>query len=70
MKRICIAAGGTGGHIYPALALAQSAMEQDPDTRILFIGNADRMEARIVPEAGFDFAALGHAAFESTARPK
>ena len=45
MKRICIAAGGTGGHIYPALALAQSAMEQDPDTRILFIGNADRMEA-------------------------
>ncbi|WP_276927304.1 undecaprenyldiphospho-muramoylpentapeptide beta-N-acetylglucosaminyltransferase [Faecalibaculum rodentium] len=58
MKRICIAAGGTGGHIYPALALAQSAMEQDPDTRILFIGNADRMEARIVPEAGFDFAAL------------
>ena len=58
MKRICIAAGGTGGHIYPALALARSAVEKDPQTRVLFIGNADRMEARIVPEAGFDFASL------------
>lgn len=58
MKKICIAAGGTGGHIYPALALADSAVKQDPDCRVLFIGNADRMEARIVPEAGFEFTSL------------
>lgn len=70
MKRICIAAGGTGGHIYPALALAQSAMEKDPDTRILFIGNADRMEARIVPEAGFEFTALDTHGLEGSLKDK
>lgn len=55
MKKIIIATGGTGGHIYPALALAQIWKEQQPDTEIVFIGNDDRMEAQIVPEAGYRF---------------
>lgn len=55
MKKICIATGGTGGHIYPALALAQIWKEQEPDTELVFIGNDDRMEAQIVPNAGYRF---------------
>lgn len=55
MKKICIVTGGTGGHIYPALALAQIWKEQEPDTDIFFIGNDDRMEAQIVPAAGYRF---------------
>lgn len=55
MKKIIIATGGTGGHIYPALALAQIWKEQQPDTEIVFIGNDDRMEAQIVPDAGYRF---------------
>ena len=55
MKKICIATGGTGGHIYPALALAQIWKEQEPETELVFIGNDDRMEAQIVPNAGYRF---------------
>ncbi len=55
MKKICIATGGTGGHIYPALALAQIWNEMEPDTEIVFIGNDDRMEAQIVPSFGYRF---------------
>lgn len=55
MKKICIATGGTGGHIYPALALAQIWKEKQPDTEIVFIGNDNRMESKIVPEAGYKF---------------
>lgn len=54
-KKICIATGGTGGHIYPALALAQIWTEMEPDTEIVFIGNDDRMEAQIVPSFGYRF---------------
>lgn len=54
-KKICIATGGTGGHIYPALALAQIWTEIEPDTEIVFIGNDDRMEAQIVPSFGYRF---------------
>lgn len=58
MKKICIATGGTGGHIYPALALAQIWKKEEPDTEVIFIGNDDRMEAQIIPAAGFPFFAV------------
>lgn len=58
MKKICIATGGTGGHIYPALALAQIWKKEEPDTEVIFIGNDDRMEAQIIPAAGFPFYAV------------
>lgn len=53
--KICIVTGGTGGHIYPALALAQAYLDQDANHELLFIGNDDRMEARLIPQAGFAF---------------
>lgn len=53
--KICIVTGGTGGHIYPALALAQALKDQNATHEILFIGNDDRMEARLIPQAGYAF---------------
>lgn len=53
--KICIVTGGTGGHIYPALALAQALKDQDAKHELLFIGNDDRMEARMIPQAGYAF---------------
>ena len=58
MKKICIVTGGTGGHIYPALALASKVKQMHPDTEILFIGNDDRMEADLIPANGYPFFAL------------
>ena len=58
MKKICLVTGGTGGHIYPALALADRLKYRDPENRILFIGNEDRMESTLVPGAGYDFRSL------------
>lgn len=67
MKKILIATGGTGGHIYPALALAQIWKEQEPDTEIVFIGNDDRMEAQIVPAAGYRFLPVHASGFTGSA---
>ena len=53
--RIAFAAGGTGGHLYPAIALADALRER---ASIRFIGSADRMEARIVPDAGYQLTAV------------
>ncbi|AMC93314.1 hypothetical protein AOC36_04790 [Erysipelothrix larvae] len=55
--KICIVTGGSGGHIYPALTFADYAKENS-DTSIFFIGNQDRMESRIIPEAGYPFFAI------------
>ncbi len=54
-KRYLFAAGGTGGHINPALAVAGYIRQREPDAQILFIGTPDRMEARLIPAAGYDF---------------
>lgn len=56
--KIIMATGGTGGHIYPALALADAAVAKDKNTEILFIGNEDRMEAKEIPSAGYRFMGL------------
>ena len=48
--KICFVTGGTGGHIYPALALADKMKELDSSTEILFIGNDDRMEKDLIPQ--------------------
>lgn len=52
--KVVFAAGGTGGHIYPALAIA-GALRQRFDATIDFIGTSDRLEARIIPAAGYSF---------------
>ncbi|HEX8091535.1 MAG TPA: undecaprenyldiphospho-muramoylpentapeptide beta-N-acetylglucosaminyltransferase [Blastocatellia bacterium] len=51
--RVIIAAGGTGGHIYPGVALAHEFKRRDPDTEILFVGTPRGLESKIVPREGF-----------------
>lgn len=53
--RFIFATGGTAGHINPALAVASYIRETYNDSEIMFIGTADHMESRLVPNAGFDF---------------
>ena len=65
-KKIIFAAGGTGGHINPALAVAGEVRRQYPDCQILFIGTPDRMEATLVPAAGYDFATIQISGFDRT----
>ncbi len=51
--RIVLSGGGTGGHIYPAIAIANFIKEKDPHAEFLFIGNRGGMEERLVPHAGY-----------------
>ncbi len=53
-KKILIAAGGTGGHINPALGTAGYIKEMHPSAEIAFVGTADKMEAKLVPQAGYE----------------
>ena len=50
--RIIISGGGTGGHIYPAIAIGTAFRERHPDADILFVGAEGKMEMQKVPEAG------------------
>ncbi|MFQ6091146.1 MAG: undecaprenyldiphospho-muramoylpentapeptide beta-N-acetylglucosaminyltransferase [bacterium] len=54
--RVLFAAGGTGGHLFPALAVAQELMGRAPASRVLFAGTRKGMEALLVPRAGFEIA--------------
>ncbi len=56
--RIVVSGGGTGGHIYPALATVKQLKQLEPETEVLYIGGERGLEKSIVPEAGFDFKAL------------
>ncbi len=51
--RVMISGGGTGGHIFPAIAIAQAVREREPDARFLFVGAEGKMEMQKVPAAGF-----------------
>lgn len=62
--KILFAAGGTGGHINPALAVAGEIRERYPDAEILFVGTKDKMEAKLVPNAGFDFTTIKISGFQ------
>ena len=68
--KIVFAAGGTGGHINPALSAAGEVQRRYPDAEILFIGTADHMEARLVPAAGFAFKTIEIAGFQRKPTPK
>ncbi|MBS3739079.1 undecaprenyldiphospho-muramoylpentapeptide beta-N-acetylglucosaminyltransferase [Mesohalobacter halotolerans] len=56
--KVIISGGGTGGHIYPAVAIAQEIKKRKPDADILFVGAKDRMEMQKVPKAGFKIIGL------------
>lgn len=68
--RLLFATGGTAGHINPALAVASYIREQYPDTEILFIGTADHMESRLVPNAGFKFETIDISGFRRSFSPQ
>lgn len=57
-KRIIISGGGTGGHIYPAIAIANAIQEKDPNAEILFVGALGKMEMEKVPRAGYRIVGL------------
>jgi len=53
LKRVVFAGGGTGGHIYPAIAVADELRRRHPDIESIFVGTRSGLERRIVPEAGY-----------------
>ncbi len=56
--RFLFAAGGTGGHLYPAIAVAQQLRILSPESQILFIGTKNKIESRVVPALGFNFKSI------------
>lgn len=62
-KRIIIAGGGTGGHIFPAIAIANELKKQDGNSEILFVGAKGKMEMEKVPQAGYKIEGLDIAGF-------
>lgn len=62
--RIVISGGGTGGHIFPAISIANAIKEQHPDAEILFVGAEGRMEMQRVPAAGYKIAGLPVCGFD------
>ena len=62
--RIIISGGGTGGHIFPAVSIANAITELRPDAKILFVGAEGRMEMQRVPDAGYEIIGLPIAGFD------
>jgi UDP-N-acetylglucosamine--N-acetylmuramyl-(pentapeptide) pyrophosphoryl-undecaprenol N-acetylglucosamine transferase len=58
MRTILIAAGGTGGHLFPGIAVADELRRRDPATRVVFAGTPRGLESRIVPRAGYELVLL------------
>ncbi|RYD94945.1 MAG: UDP-N-acetylglucosamine--N-acetylmuramyl-(pentapeptide) pyrophosphoryl-undecaprenol N-acetylglucosamine transferase, partial [Sphingobacteriales bacterium] len=58
VKKFILSGGGTGGHIYPAVAIANGLKERFPDCEILFVGASDKMEMQKVPQAGYKIIGL------------
>lgn len=56
--RVLIAAGGTGGHIYPGIAVAKEVMRRHPDSTVRFVGTPGKLETKLVPQAGFELSLI------------
>jgi UDP-N-acetylglucosamine--N-acetylmuramyl-(pentapeptide) pyrophosphoryl-undecaprenol N-acetylglucosamine transferase len=69
-KRIIISGGGTGGHIFPAISVANALRRMDPGTEILFVGAEGRMEMEKVPAAGYKIIGLPIRGFSRSLTPK
>ncbi|WP_340103729.1 undecaprenyldiphospho-muramoylpentapeptide beta-N-acetylglucosaminyltransferase [Rhodohalobacter sp. 8-1] len=68
--RILLAAGGTGGHVYPAIAIADAVKGVRSDSEILFVGTRDRMEWQAVPSAGYDIKSVWISGFHRRLTPQ
>ena len=62
---VLIAAGGTGGHIYPGIAVAQEIMRRDPESKVRFVGTARGLETKLVPKAGFELTLIDSAGLKN-----
>jgi UDP-N-acetylglucosamine--N-acetylmuramyl-(pentapeptide) pyrophosphoryl-undecaprenol N-acetylglucosamine transferase len=63
--KVLIAAGGTGGHIYPGIAVAQEIMRRSPAGSVRFVGTARGLETRLVPQAGFELSLIDSAGLKN-----
>jgi UDP-N-acetylglucosamine--N-acetylmuramyl-(pentapeptide) pyrophosphoryl-undecaprenol N-acetylglucosamine transferase len=63
--RVLVAAGGTGGHIYPGVAVAKEVMRRDPRSEVKFVGTARGLETRLVPAAGFELSLIESAGLKN-----
>ena len=68
--RVLLAGGGTAGHINPAIAIAGYIKKMEKDAEILFIGNKDGMEQRLVSQSGFDIKSVVISGFKRSLKPK
>jgi UDP-N-acetylglucosamine--N-acetylmuramyl-(pentapeptide) pyrophosphoryl-undecaprenol N-acetylglucosamine transferase len=65
MMKVLIAAGGTGGHIYPGIAIANEIVRRDAESEVLFVGTARGLEKKIVPENGFQLSLINSAGLKN-----
>src|SRR5438045_6226744 len=70
MTRIIIAGGGTGGHIFPAIAIANALKQQQPDIQLLFVGAKGKMEMERVPQASYKIIGIDIAGFNRSSLMK
>ena len=63
--KVLIAAGGTGGHIYPGMAAAKQTLRRDETSEVLFVGTARGLETRIVPDNGFQLSLINSAGLKN-----
>lgn len=68
--KVMITGGGTGGHIFPAIAIADAIKKMRPDTEFLFVGARGKMEMERVPKAGYQIEGLNVAGFQRSASLK
>jgi len=63
--RVLIAAGGTGGHIYPGIAVAREIMRREAQSEVRFVGTARGLESKLVPQAGFELSIIDSAGLKN-----
>ncbi|MEP6568467.1 MAG: undecaprenyldiphospho-muramoylpentapeptide beta-N-acetylglucosaminyltransferase [Acidobacteriota bacterium] len=63
--RVLIAAGGTGGHIYPGVAIAKEILRRSPGSEVRFVGTARGLENKLVPQAGFELSLIDSAGLKN-----
>ena len=63
--KVLIAAGGTGGHIYPGIAVANEIMSRDPESEVLFVGTAHGLEKKLVPDNGYQLSLIHSAGLKN-----
>jgi UDP-N-acetylglucosamine--N-acetylmuramyl-(pentapeptide) pyrophosphoryl-undecaprenol N-acetylglucosamine transferase len=68
--RVLIAAGGTGGHVYPGIAIADAVKKLHPDAALLFVGTKNRMEWTSVPKAGYEIKSVWISGFHRRLTPQ